>query len=54
MKLTEEEMKELENMSKPLIDWLYEHGTPHSLITICQDGVIVYAGEIGIPFKPRD
>ena len=47
-------MEEFQSLSKPLSDWLYKNGNPHSLITITQSNAEVYCLQIGIPFKIRD
>jgi len=49
-----EQMKELERLSKQFIDYLYEYGTPRTIIIITQWGVEHADGVIGIPFELRD
>jgi len=50
----EEQIKELERLSKQFIDYLYEHGTPYTTIVITQRGAEQLEGKIGIPFELRD
>jgi hypothetical protein len=50
----EKQSKELKELSAPLVEWLYENGNPHSMIVIEMDGVVLYSGEIGIPFEVKD
>jgi len=47
--LKKEQIKEFEQLSKPLVKWLNENGNPHSMIVIECDGARVYSGECGIP-----
>lgn len=46
--------EEFERLSKQFIDFLYEHGTPHSIITIEQTGAQFYSGECATKFELRD
>lgn len=50
----EKQMKELEELAKPLNDWLHDNGNPHSLILIQQGNIQLFSGEIGIPLPLRD
>ena len=51
---TIEEIEAFKQLCKPLLDFLYEHGTPHSKIIIEQTGAEFVDGTIGVPFKLRD
>ena len=53
-KTNEQMMKELEELAKPLNEWLHDNGDPHSLIQIQQGNVQLFSGEIGIPLPLRD
>ena len=46
--------EELERISKPVVDFLYEYGCPHSCVIITQTSAELLQGECGIPFEPRD
>ncbi len=51
LKLTHDELKEA---AKPLIDILYEHGCPHSVIVVRMDSVEIFSGEMAVPVEVRD
>ena len=46
--------EEFERLANQFIDFLYEYGTPHSIITIEQTGAQFYQGECATPFELRD
>lgn len=46
--------QELEEAAKPLVDFLYKYGCPHSYVIITQTSAELLSGECGIPFEPRD
>jgi hypothetical protein len=58
MDITDEKVpgsfKALEEASKPMIDFLYKYGCPHSTIIITQTSVELCNGECGMPIEPRD
>ena len=45
---------ELKESSKPLIDWLYKYGDPHTTIIIAEDGVKVVSDELYFPVATLD
>lgn len=45
--MTEEEAKQFEDLCKPLVNWLNEHGNPHSKIIIETDGAELVSGSYG-------
>lgn len=47
--MTEKQMAEFETLAKPLVKWLNENGSPHSVIIIETDGARVLSGECGVP-----
>lgn len=49
-----EKAQELHNLAKPLSDWLYLHGNPHSIIIVTQADVELLSGECGAPFDLKD
>lgn len=46
--------KEVAKLAKPLIEWIQENGSPHSVLIIEQDSVRFYTGEFSIPFEIKD
>ena len=54
MEYIKKRQEEFERLSKQFIDFLYEYGTPHSIITIEQTGAQFYEGECATPFELRD
>lgn len=44
----------LEDVIKPAIKWLQEHGNPHSIIVITNTHVDFYSSEIGIPVIQKE
>lgn len=46
--------KEFEGLCKPLVDFLYKHGNPHSTIMITQASAELANGELGVSFEIRD
>ena len=53
-KITEEITKELENASKPLLDFIYKYGNPHTKIIVEMDGVEMVSAECACKFEIRD
>jgi len=49
-----EKIKELEELSKSLIEWLKKNYSPHATIIITDTYVKVVRDEIGIPIKDND
>lgn len=49
-----EKMKELEELAKPLNEWLQKNFTPHHQIIIRNDGAEVVQGVLGVPFEVID
>lgn len=49
-----EKNKELEELARPLNDWLQKNFTPHHKIIISSDGAEVVQGVIGVPFEVID
>ena len=54
MEYIKKRQEEFKRLSDQFIDFLYEYGTPHSIITIEQTGAQFYQGECGTPFELRD
>lgn len=52
--MEKEKIKELEELAKPLNEWLQKNFSPHHKIIIECDGAEVVAGEIGVPFEVLD
>ena len=50
----EKRMEEFKELCKPLEDFLYKYGDPHTMIVIEQVGARILSGELGISFKLRD
>lgn len=46
--------EEFNNLCKPLVDFLYKHGSPYSAIIITQAYADLVSGELGVEFPPRD
>jgi len=46
--------QELHDLAKPLSDWLYLHGNPHSMIVVTQANVELLTGEMAAPFELKD
>ena len=53
-KKSEEMIKELENASKPLLEFLYKYGNPHTKIIVEMDGTEMVSGECACRFEVRD
>ena len=53
-KSSEELMKELEELVKPLSEWLSDNYDPHCSIIIQYGRVTVVRDEIGIPLEVKD
>ena len=49
-----ERCKKLEEITKPLIDFLYEYGCPYTTLIITQTSVELVNSECTIPIEPRD
>ena len=47
-------INELEEVAKPVIEFLYKYGCPHSTVIITQTSAKLLSGECGVPFEPRD
>ena len=47
-------MEELEELCKPLVDFLKEHYDLHTSIIISQDYIRLVRDEIGIPLEVKD
>ena len=45
--MTQEDIKELAGLVRPVSQWLNDHGTPHSIIIIEQDRFDLYEGKCG-------
>lgn len=52
--LTKVQVQELHDLAKPLADWLYEHGSPHSVIMVTMADVELLSGEACAPFELKD
>lgn len=50
----EEMRKELESASRPLVEYLYKYGSPHSKIIVQMDGAEMVSGECACRFEVRD
>ena len=46
--MNDKQADEFDKLAKPLIAWLNENATPHSIIVIEPDGAVVYSGELAI------
>lgn len=44
----------LKEAAMPLIDYLYEHGTPHDVVIVRMDSVEHFSGETGSLIEVRD
>lgn len=53
-KAVEKRLKELEEVCKPVVDFLYEYGTPHSTVIVTQTHAELVSGECAVPFESRD
>ena len=54
---TEELHKKLADfkaLAQPLVDYLYEHGSPHDCIIVTQTSAEHLQGQTVVPFQPRD
>lgn len=49
-----ERSRELAEAARPLIDFLYKYGCPHSCIMVTQTSAELLEGECAVPFEPRD
>lgn len=49
-----DKMNKLEEVSKPLIDFVNEYCCPHDIIVIQQGNVQIFNGEMSIPTKILD
>jgi len=52
--ITDEEMKELRELSAPLVKWLQDKFDPHSSVIVEQSFVKLVRDECGIPFEVKD
>ena len=46
--------EELKEACKPLVDFLYKHGTPHSTVIVTQKNAEFLHGECATEFELRD
>lgn len=46
--------RDLEEAAKPLIDFLYKYGCPHSCVIVTQTSAELLSGECAVPFESRD
>ena len=53
-KKIDKKYQELEKLAKPINDWLYENGCPHTTVKIDMSGVKVTTDEAFITFELRD
>lgn len=51
-KMTDHEV--FQNLCRPLVNWLYDHGTPHDYILISQTFAEHVQSRMGVPYTPRD
>ena len=49
-----DKIKELEELAKPLNEWLQKNFSHHCRIIIEYDGAVVIQDEIGVPFEVFD
>lgn len=52
--MKKDKMKELEELAKPLNEWLQKNFSPHCRIIIEYNGAVVTQDEIGVPFEILD
>ena len=50
----EEKIKELKELSKPLVEWLEKNGNPHTAILIEMDSIKILETTYGIPLEIGD
>lgn len=48
-----EQVKEFEELAKPLMEYLHKNFHPHAQIIINWDGAEVVEGKIGVPYTER-
>ena len=53
-KKSEEMIKEWKNASKPLLDFIYKYGNPHTKIIVEMNGAEMVSGECACKFEVRD
>lgn len=46
-----EEIKELQEISKPILEFLKNNYNPHTTVIISEDGIKVVSDEINIPIR---
>jgi hypothetical protein len=51
MKISLEQLKEMELAAKPLVEWLTKNGDPHSTITIDASAVVLSEGIASTPVR---
>jgi len=47
------QLLELQELAKPIVDWLYTNGSPHSIVIIDQISAQLMHGALGVHFEPR-
>ena len=52
--ITDEEMKELQELASPLVKWLQDKFDPHCTVIVEQSYVKLVRDECGIPFEVKD
>jgi len=50
----EKRLQELKEVAKPLVDFFYKYGCPHSYVVVTQTSAELLSGECGTTFEPRD
>lgn len=49
-----EKLAKFKALTQPLVDYLYENGTPHDCIIVTQTSAEYLQGQTAVPFEPRD
>lgn len=52
--MDDKRLEEFKEVCKPVVDFLYKYGDPHSTVIITQVSAELKSGECGIPFEARD
>lgn len=52
--MDKKDFEELRKAAQPLVDYINNHGCPHDMVVVQQDGVQVFNGVMGVPFPVRD
>lgn len=52
--MNKKQIEEFKNLTKPISDWLYKNGNPHSTVVITQAFAEKSNGEIAIQFEIKD